>query len=217
MTSKRQRTATLPTLESPTATSGARETATASAHALTPAELDEYHREGFFIRKALFSTEEAAEVLSCAQSDSTVLSKAHGRMDSDGFISKLSLWNTCGVNIYGALARSARVIDSVEQILGGMTHGFGGTEEAYHYHTKVMIKEARVGGKWEWHQDYGCMHHWGSNSFVTSQVTASPPPPLITSSIALLCMARLNRAVVDRLVFQRRACSEDALRDGGPQ
>ena len=165
MTSKRQRTATLPTLESPTATSGARETATASAHALTPAELDEYHREGFFIRKALFSTEEAAEVLSCAQSDSTVLSKAHGRMDSDGFISKLSLWNTCGVNIYGALARSARVIDSVEQILGGMTHGFGGTEEAYHYHTKVMIKEARVGGKWEWHQDYGCMHHWGSNPF----------------------------------------------------
>ena len=52
------------------------------------------------------------------------------------------------------------VIDSVEQILGGTSHGARGAEEAYHYHTKVMIKEARVGGKWEWHQDYG---YWYSN------------------------------------------------------
>jgi hypothetical protein len=27
--------------------------------------------------------------------------------------------------------------------------------EVYHYHTKLMMKEARTGGKHLWHQDYG--------------------------------------------------------------
>ena len=142
-------------MEDPAAICGARDQGTKSTLALNRSELEEYHREGFVIRRGLFSPEEAASLLDCAQSDSFVLDRAHGRKDSDGCVSKLSLWNTCGVNIYGALARSARVVDSVEQILGGFSHGCGGTEEAYHYHTKVMIKEAKIGGKWEWHQDYG--------------------------------------------------------------
>ena len=25
----------------------------------------------------------------------------------------------------------------------------------YHYHTKLMMKEAFSGGRWAWHQDYG--------------------------------------------------------------
>lgn len=154
MSNKRHRDST-PVLEDPNATCGARDAATKSNRALTERELDEYHRVGYVVRRGLFTLEEAATVLSAAQGDSTVLRKAHGKKDSDGFVSKLSLWNTCGVNIYGALARSARVIDSVEQLLAGISHGASGAEEAYHYHTKVMIKEARVGGKWEWHQDYG--------------------------------------------------------------
>ena len=137
MSSKRQRTAAL-MMEKPDATSGAREPATKTALPLTKRELEEYHREGFVIKRALFSAEEAAAVLSCAQSDSAVLDRAHGRKDSDGFVSKLSLWNTCGVNMYGALARSARVVDGVEQILGGSSHGGSGEEECYHYHTKVI-------------------------------------------------------------------------------
>ena len=28
-------------------------------------------------------------------------------------------------------------------------------EEVYHFHTKLMMKEARFGGKHLWHQDYG--------------------------------------------------------------
>jgi len=138
---------------------GARDPATRSALSLTPSELEEYHREGYVIRRGLFA-KEAAAVLAAAKNDSVVLDKAHGRLDSDGFVSKLSLWNICGVNIYGALARSARVVDSVEALLGGASHGGDENEEAYHYHTKVMIKEARVGGRWEWHQDYG---YWYSN------------------------------------------------------
>jgi len=32
--------------------------------------------------------------------------------------------------------------------------------EVYHYHHKMMLKEPRVGGAWEWHQDYG---YWYDN------------------------------------------------------
>jgi len=32
------------------------------------------------------------------------------------------------------------------QLLGG---------EVYHYHSKVMMKDAQTGGKQLWHQDYG--------------------------------------------------------------
>jgi ectoine hydroxylase-related dioxygenase (phytanoyl-CoA dioxygenase family) len=39
----------------------------------------------------------------------------------------------------------------MEAFLGG---------EVYHYHSKMMLKEPRVGGAWEWHQDYG---YWYQN------------------------------------------------------
>ena len=38
-----------------------------------------------------------------------------------------------------------------EQILGG---------EVYHYHSKMILKDAKVGGAWTWHQDYG---YWYQN------------------------------------------------------
>ena len=34
----------------------------------------------------------------------------------------------------------------MEQLLGG---------EVYHYHTKLMMKDAHTGGSFVWHQDYG--------------------------------------------------------------
>ena len=39
----------------------------------------------------------------------------------------------------------------MEQILGG---------EVYHYHSKMIQKEPKVGGAWTWHQDYG---YWYQN------------------------------------------------------
>ena len=107
-----------------------------------------YHRDGFVI-VPLFTAEEAAALLSLAESDAVVNERAHGRTDAEGFVSKLSLWNSCGVNAYGAVARSARMVDNAETLLGGPSHtcaSAGEPAECYHYHTKVMIKEAGVGG-----------------------------------------------------------------------
>jgi hypothetical protein len=52
------------------------------------------------------------------------------------------------------------MLDNAETLLSGPSHGGDAGEEAYHYHTKVMIKEPHVGGAWEWHQDYG---YWYGN------------------------------------------------------
>ena len=34
-------------------------------------------------------------------------------------------------------------------------------DEVYHYHHKMMIKQPRIGGAWEWHQDYGYWYNFG--------------------------------------------------------
>ena len=39
-----------------------------------------------------------------------------------------------------------------------------------HYHTKVMIKEANVGGAWEWHQDYG---YWYNNGCMLPRMVSA--------------------------------------------
>ena len=71
--------------------------------------------------------------------------------------------------IYGMFARCRRMVDSCEQILGG---------EVYHYHSKMIMKDAKVGGAWTWHQDYG---YWYQNGvlFPTRSACSSPsiPPP----------------------------------------
>jgi hypothetical protein len=34
--------------------------------------------------------------------------------------------------------------------------------EVYHYHHKMILKEPKIGGAWEWHQDYGyCLRKSG--------------------------------------------------------
>ncbi|NIP84444.1 MAG: phytanoyl-CoA dioxygenase family protein, partial [Planctomycetales bacterium] len=52
---------------------------------------------------------------------------------------------------YGMFARGRRIVDRVAQLL---------EDEPYHYHSKMIMKEAVTGGAWEWHQDYG---YWYEN------------------------------------------------------
>jgi ectoine hydroxylase-related dioxygenase (phytanoyl-CoA dioxygenase family) len=49
------------------------------------------------------------------------------------------------------VARCESIVDSAEKLLGG---------EVYLYHSKMIMKDARVGGAWAWHQDYG---YWYQN------------------------------------------------------
>ncbi|MDZ4781142.1 MAG: phytanoyl-CoA dioxygenase family protein [Planctomycetia bacterium] len=123
-----------------------------SAGPLTPDELAQYQRDGFILVRKLFHDDEMSRLLEFAQQDPALSASAYGRKDATGMETKLALWNEPGENLYGMFARSPRVVDRMEQLLGG---------EVYHWHMKMMLKEPRVGGAWEWHQDYGYWYHNG--------------------------------------------------------
>jgi hypothetical protein len=84
-----------------------------------------------------------------------------GRADGEGGVVRLSLWNHPGDGIYGMFARCRSIVETCERLLG---------DEVYHYHSKMIMKEARVGGAWTWHQDYG---YWYGNGVLYPDLGAS--------------------------------------------
>lgn len=119
--------------------------------ALMPDQLAEYRREGFFVVRRLFDNEEIELLRGEAKKDQALDSESYGRADGAGGSVRLALWNHPPDNIYGLFGRSRRVVDAVAQLLD---------DEPYHYHSKMIMKQARTGGAWEWHQDYG---YWYEN------------------------------------------------------
>jgi ectoine hydroxylase len=114
-------------------------------------QIADYRRDGFYILPGLFDAEEIDLLSRSAKEDRELDNHAFKRDDGTGADVRLSLWNHPGDGIYGMFARCRRVVDSVEQLL---------EDEAYHYHSKMIMKDAKVGGAWAWHQDYG---YWYEN------------------------------------------------------
>ena len=115
------------------------------------AELLEFEKNGYVFIPNLLNREETDLLFAAAKSDPMLMSNAFDVADTQGGKSRLSGWSHPGDDIYGMVARVPRVVDRMEAFLGG---------EVYHYNSKMMLKEPRVGGAWEWHQDYG---YWYQN------------------------------------------------------
>ena len=129
-------------------------------HPLNDRQVEEYHREGYVIARGFFDGEEIDLLRRAAKEDRALDEHSFGRADGEGGTVRLSLWNHPGDGIYGMFARCERMVRSVEKILGG---------EAYHYHSKMIMKDARVGGAWTWHQDYG---YWYQNGVLFPLLTS---------------------------------------------
>lgn len=112
----------------------------------------QFHRDGYIIVPELFDKEEMDLLLRTAKSDRALEQSSYGRKDATGAVSKLALWNDPGDNLYGTIARTERIVNTMETLLG---------DEVYHWHSKMMLKEPLVGGAWEWHQDYGYWYNMG--------------------------------------------------------
>src|SRR5687768_5271061 len=119
---------------------------------LTPAQVASFDRDGYLFIRQFLDAEETRLLAAAARSDRLMQSAAMDVKDTQGRRTNLSLWNHPGDDIYGAIARSRRVVDAMEQLL---------RDEVYHYHSKLSAKEPKVGGAWEWHQDYGYWYHNG--------------------------------------------------------
>jgi ectoine hydroxylase len=110
-----------------------------------------YHETGFTRARGFFDGEEIALLRRAAREDRALDEHSMARADGEGGSVRLALWNHPGDTIYGMFARCEPVVNSVEKLLDG---------EVYHYHSKMIMKDARVGGAWTWHQDYG---YWYQN------------------------------------------------------
>jgi ectoine hydroxylase-related dioxygenase (phytanoyl-CoA dioxygenase family) len=116
----------------------------------------DYDRDGYFVAKNFCNKEEIQHLYHAAISETELQKNALDLNDREGKKTKLSLWFTPGNNAFGYLTRTARMINSVRKLMDGE----GGV---CHFHSKLMQKEPRVGGAWEWHQDYG---YWYKNQFM---------------------------------------------------
>ena len=123
----------------------------ASANPLTDVQYADFHRDGYLFIEHFLDAEETRLLQEACRADSVLQTHAMGVKDAAGRRTNLSLWNHPANDIYGMIARSERMVNAVEQLLG---------DEVYHYHSKLSAKQPRVGGAWEWHQDYG---YWYKN------------------------------------------------------
>ena len=110
-----------------------------------------YNTKGYLIVRGLFAPDE----IDCMKREAersldgaSVLKKA----DRAGNPVDLAMWNRPEDDIYGMFSRNERVVKNVETLLGG---------EVYLYSAKMIMKNAREGGAWEWHQDYGYWYDYG--------------------------------------------------------
>lgn len=144
----------------------------------TAEEIAKYHQDGYLIVKNFCSKAEVGKMYSIALEDNAMSKNALDLNDQSGKKTKLSLWFTPGNDIFGYLTRSERMANRVGQLLDS-------TAPVCHFHSKLMQKEPKVGGAWEWHQDYG---YWYKNQFMF-------PDQLISVMVALTVANKKNGCI----------------------
>lgn len=123
---------------------------------LTQQQLADYNRDGYLIVRDFLSSDEIAKLYGIATGDATLSKHAFDLNDLTGKKTKLTLWYNPGDDAYGLLTRSKRIVEAVDLLMDGGS-------PVCHFHSKLMQKEPKVGGAWEWHQDYG---YWYKNEFL---------------------------------------------------
>ena len=137
------------------------------------AMVSQFHDDGFLHVPGFLDTYETQLLVRTVRADKVITDQAfEDHHDPEGNPVKLTGWNHPGMDIYGAISRCERTVDTVESMLG---------DEVYHYHSKMILKEPREGGAWEWHQDYG---YWYYNGCLY--------PQMVSVSIAIDAATRQN-------------------------
>lgn len=131
---------------------------------LSYAEVQQFDRDGYVLVPELFSAAEVQTMLRTIEADQKI-SNAVGVPDASGKKARLAIWHELRNDVWAAASTCPRIVNNVRVLL---------REEIAFFHGKVMLKEARSGGAWEWHQDYG---YWYDQGFVF--------PHLLSAFVAL--------------------------------
>jgi ectoine hydroxylase-related dioxygenase (phytanoyl-CoA dioxygenase family) len=118
----------------------------------SPNDRELFEQQGFVVVPGLLDSDEVQRLAETARSDLSMESQATARSDASGRQTVLTVRDALGDDLYSRLARLQRIVSAMTEFLG---------DEVYHYHHKLMLKQPRVGGAWEWHQDYGYWYNYG--------------------------------------------------------
>ena len=135
---------------------------------LSDEEVKSFHAGGYVIVPRFFDKNEIDKLFGIVTGDQVMREHAVDLNDQTGKKTKLTLWFTPGEDVYSLMIRSNRMVNSVAKLLAS-------DSPVCHFHTKLMQKEPKIGGAWEWHQDYG---YWYKNQFLF-------PDQLVSVMIAL--------------------------------
>ena len=122
---------------------------------LSASQKAQYDQDGYIIVRNFLDAPEVALLYGLATGDNVLRNNAFEFKDQSGKHTKLTLWFTPGDDTFGLLTRSERMVHAAQTLLG--------EGEVCHFHSKLMQKEPKTGGAWEWHQDYG---YWYKNGFL---------------------------------------------------
>lgn len=128
---------------------------------INDAQVEAYHRDGYVLIRGMLDADEIGLLSRAAREDRVLDQKSYGKGDGEGGIVRLSLWNHPTDTIYGMIARCETIVGSAAKLLD---------DEPYHYHSKMIMKDAKVGGAWTWHQDYG---YWYQNGVLSPNLTSA--------------------------------------------
>lgn len=145
------------------------------AFRLTPEQVAAFHEDGYVVVKGFCSADEINKLYATALADNAMKQHALDLNDQTGKKTRLSLWFTPGNDVFGYLTRSEKMVNAAAALLDSKA-------PVCHFHSKLMQKEPRVGGAWEWHQDYG---YWYKNQFMF-------PDQLVSVMIALTAANKEN-------------------------
>jgi ectoine hydroxylase-related dioxygenase (phytanoyl-CoA dioxygenase family) len=116
---------------------------------LNPAQIDRFDAEGYLVLENLFSATEVERVLEIARLDPQLKAdtKSNKNFDADQEAPTTVLANRSLLSddAYSCLARSRRVVETMEELL---------RDEVSHFYHLIMQKDPGTGG-WQYHQDYG--------------------------------------------------------------
>ncbi|KAK6168247.1 hypothetical protein SNE40_022113 [Patella caerulea] len=111
-----------------------------------------FDKHGYIMVRNLLNSQELEKLKMSLDENETISENSHKVDDGEKRFACLTVWSHPGDDVTGMISRSEKVAGTCEQLLEG---------EVYHYHSKLMMKVAKVGGRWAWHQDYG---YWYGNT-----------------------------------------------------
>lgn len=119
---------------------------------LSEHDVARFRRDGFLRLTGFFHMEEVGLLRRVLERDPLFWSKVRTGLDQSGNSVEIWITSQLGDDVLGAFVRSRHLVEAAEQLIG---------EEVYHWHHKMTLKSPRVGGAWEWHQDYGYWYDYG--------------------------------------------------------